>query len=98
MAVLHEHMDKVKEAIEEYQVSQPYFNEIRVYYGDGFEDFHKQVILMFPDLDFSQILIKLTAPTTPAAEPIPNNAKIDDKVLVTGRPTNKVDDHKGPND
>lgn len=42
MAALHEHMEKVKEeAIEEYQVSQHYFNEIRGYYGDGFEDFHK---------------------------------------------------------
>ena len=55
VAALHEHMDKVKEeAIEEYQVSQPYFDEMRGYYGDRFEDFRKQAILMFLDLDFSQ--------------------------------------------
>lgn len=40
--MLHEHMDKVKEkAIEEFQVSQPYFNEVGGYYGDDFKDFHK---------------------------------------------------------
>ena len=51
-------MDKVKEeAIKEYQVSQPYFNEIGGYYRDGFEDFQKQVVLMFPNLHFSQIQI-----------------------------------------
>ena len=56
VATLHEYMDKVKEeAIEEYQVSQPYFDEMGGYYGDKFEDFRKQAILMFPDLDFSQI-------------------------------------------
>lgn len=54
MAALHEHMEKVKEeAIEEYQVSQHYFNKIRGYYGDGFEDFRKQVVVMFLDQDFS---------------------------------------------
>lgn len=42
VATLHEHMDKVKEeAIEKFQVSQPYFNEMGGYYGDGFENFHK---------------------------------------------------------
>ena len=80
-------MDKVKEeAIEEYQVSQPYFDEMGGYYGDKFEDFRKQAILMFPDLDFSQIQIKLNAPTTPAAEPTLDNVEIDEKVLVTNRP------------
>nr|POE55926.1 hypothetical protein CFP56_45141 [Quercus suber] len=61
MAVLHEHMDKVKEeAIEEYQMPQPYFNQNGGYYGDGFKDFHKQVVLMFLNLDISQIHFKLT--------------------------------------
>lgn len=42
VVMLHEHMDKVKEkAIEEFQVSQPYFNEVGGYYGDDFKDFHK---------------------------------------------------------
>ena len=54
VATLHEHMDKVKEkAIEEFQVSQPYFNKIGGYCEDGFEDFDKQAVLLFTDLDFS---------------------------------------------
>ena len=58
VAAFHEHMGKVnEEAIKEYQRSQPYFNEIRGYYRDGFEDFQKQVVLMFPNLHFSQIQI-----------------------------------------
>nr|POF02443.1 hypothetical protein CFP56_28053 [Quercus suber] len=77
-------MDKVKEkAIKEYQVSQPYFDEMGGYYGDKFEDFRKQAILMFPDLDFSQIQIKLNALTIAAAEPTPNNMETDEEVLVT---------------
>ena len=52
MAALHEHTDKVKK---EFWVSQPYLNEMGDFYGDGFEDFHKQDVLMFPNLDFSQI-------------------------------------------
>ena len=66
--VLHKHMGKVKEeAIKEYQVSQPYFNEMGGYYRDGFEDFRKQAVLIFLSLDFSQISIKVTALTTPTA-------------------------------
>ena len=58
VTALHEHMGKVnEEAIKEYQGSQPYFNEIGGYYRDGFEDFQKQVVLMFPNLHFSQIQI-----------------------------------------
>lgn len=54
VATLHEGMDKVKEkAIEEYQVSQPYINEMGGYYGEGLKDFRKQVVLMFPNLGFS---------------------------------------------
>ena len=59
VVALHEHMGKVnEEAIKEYQGSQPYFNEMGGgYYKDGFEDFQKQVVLMFPNLHFSQIQI-----------------------------------------
>ena len=54
VAIIHEHIEKVKkEAIEDYQVFQPYINEIGGYYGDGSEDFRKQVVLMFTNLDFS---------------------------------------------
>ena len=84
MAALHRHMDKVKEkAIKEYQVSQPYINEMRGYYAEGFEDFLKQAVLMFPDLGFSQIQINLIAPMTLVAEPILDNVETNDEVLVT---------------
>nr|POF00811.1 hypothetical protein CFP56_62359 [Quercus suber] len=54
VATLHKHMDKVKkEAIEEFRVSQPYFNKMGDYYGGAFKDFCKQAVLMFLDLDFS---------------------------------------------
>ena len=79
VVALHEHMDKIKEkAIKEFRVSQPYFNEMGDYYGDDFEDFYKQVVLMFLDLDFSQIQIRLNAPPTLAAEPIPDDVETDD--------------------
>lgn len=56
VATLHEHMDKVKEeAIEEYQGSQPDFNEMGGYCRDSFEAFCKQAVHMFPNLDFSSI-------------------------------------------
>nr|POF20766.1 hypothetical protein CFP56_76015 [Quercus suber] len=84
VAALHEHMEQVREeAIEEYQVSQPYFNEMGVYYGNEFEDFHKQAILMFLDLDFSQIQIKLTTPTTTAVKPILDDVETNKKCLIT---------------
>nr|POE62236.1 hypothetical protein CFP56_71360 [Quercus suber] len=99
VVVLYEHMGKVKEeTIKEYQVSQSYFNEMGGYYGDGFEDFYKQTILMFPSLDFSQIQIKVTTLTTLTAEPNLDDADIDDEVLVTNRPTTEADNPKGSND
>ena len=81
-------MEKVKEeAIEEYQVSQPYFNQMGGNYGDEFEDFHKQAVLMFLDLDFSQIQIKLATLTTPAVEPILDNVETEEEVVVTDEPS-----------
>nr|POE61313.1 hypothetical protein CFP56_51615 [Quercus suber] len=95
VATVHKHMDKVKEeAIEEFQVSQPYFNEVGGYYRDGFEDFRKQDVLLFLDLNFSQIQIRLNASMTPATEPILNDVETDDEVLVTNGPGDVVDDPK----
>ena len=37
VAALHEHMGKVKEEA----IDETYFNKMRGYYGDGFEDFQK---------------------------------------------------------
>ena len=51
---------------------------------------------MFPDLDFSQIQIKLNAPTTPAAEPTLDNVEIDEKVLVTNRPGDVANNPMNP--
>ena len=94
---LSEHMDKVKEeAIEEFQVFQPYFNEMGGYYGDDFEDFQKQAVLLFPNLDFSQIQIRLNTSTTPATEPIPDNMETDDEVLVTNGLGYAADNLKEP--
>ena len=97
VTALHEHVGNVKEeAIEEYQGSQPYFNEMGGYYMDGFEDFWKQVVLMFPDLDFSQIQIKLTALMTPVADPIPKDVETNEELVVIDKPSEVADDPLNP--
>ena len=99
VAALHEHMDKVKEeAIEKFQVSQPYFNEMMGCYRDGFEDFHKQAVLLFPDLDFSQIQIKLNALMTLTGEPVPDDEEIDNEVMMTNGPAGVADEPKDPDE
>lgn len=62
------------------------------YYKDDFEDFLKQDVLLFLDLDFSQIQIRLNALMTPAIESILDET--DDEVLVTNGPGDVVDDPK----
>lgn len=62
------------------------------YYKDDFEDFLKQDVLLFLDLDFSQIQIRLSALMTPAIES--SLDETDDEVLVTNRPGDVVDDPK----
>ena len=87
VASLHEHMDKIKEeAIEEFQVSQPYFNDMGGYYGNSFEDFCKQAVLMFLDLEFSQIQIKLNSLMTLAAEHVPDDVETNVEVVEMDRP------------
>ena len=62
---LRESIDKAKaNSIEEYKDSQPFFNLLVSQYGEGFEDFQKQAITLFPNVDFSPIQIKLTVPST----------------------------------
>lgn len=51
---------------------------------------------MFPNFDFIQIQIKLNAPTTSAAKPIPNDMETDDEVLVINEPGDVADDLKEP--
>ena len=71
-------------------------NEMGDYYEDGFEDFQKQAVLMFLDLDFSQIQIRLNASTTLAAKPIPDDTETNDEVLVTDGPGGVADNPKEP--
>lgn len=71
---------------------------MRGYYRDEFEDFHNQAILMFPDMDFSQIHMKLGASMTYATDPIPNDEETEDEMLVTDGPIDEANDPKGPND
>ena len=49
---------------------------------------------MFPDLDFSQIYIRLNALMTPTMEPIPDDVEINDEVLETDRLGGVADDPK----
>ena len=57
---LREYVDKAKvEAVAEFQTSQNYFDKMGTMYGDGFEDFRKQAILLYLGIDFSQVQMKL---------------------------------------
>ena len=66
------------------------------YYGDGFEDFCKQAILIFLDLDFSQIQIKLTILTTSVVKPTPDDVETDEEVLVIDGPSGVANDPVNP--
>ena len=56
---------------------QAYFNEMGVQYGDDFEDFLKQAMLLFLGLDFSQIQINTSVPMTSVGDDVPNEEEID---------------------
>lgn len=63
LTAFHEQVDKVKvDAIQEFKDSQPYFDELGGQYDEGFEDFCKQAVFLFPSLDFSQIHIDTIVP------------------------------------
>lgn len=95
VAALHEHMNKIKEeTIKEFRVSQPYLDEMGGYYEDGYDDFYNQATLIFLYLEFSQIQIRLNAPTTLATDPILDDEEIDDEVLVIDGPAGVADDPK----
>lgn len=66
LAALHEQMDKAKAStVAVFQISQPFFDECEVYYSDGFDDYLKQVVAIYPDLDLPQVSIDNTIPLTP---------------------------------
>ena len=78
LTAFRKHMDKIRdEAVTELQMSQAYFNEMGVQYGDSFDDFRKQAILLFLGLDFSQIQIKTLVLMTSAGYDVPNKEEID---------------------
>ena len=65
LAVICEQMDKAKaDAMTAFRILQPFFDECGVYYGDGFEDFLKQVAALYLNQDLSQVSIDDTVPST----------------------------------
>ena len=56
---------KVNSILTEFKDSQPFFNLLGSQYGEGFEDFCKQAIILFPGVDFSFVQIDITIPMTP---------------------------------
>ena len=53
------------DTIIEFKASQPFIDACFVYYGDGFEDYLKQVRSVYPNLDLSKISMDDPLPTTP---------------------------------
>ena len=63
VAALHEEVNKVgADAVEEFKDSQPFFNLLGAQYGEGFKDFHKQLVLFYLDLNFSSVQIDMSIP------------------------------------
>lgn len=56
MASLRESVEKAKvDSVNEFKDSQPFFDLLGSQYGEGFEDFWKQTVVLFLDLDFSSV-------------------------------------------
>lgn len=69
LATLRGQMDKAKaNVMVEFQVSQLFFDACSAYYGDGFDDYLKQVGSVDPDLDLSQFVIDDIVPPTPGGD------------------------------
>lgn len=59
-------MEKAKaDAVAAFRTSYPYFDECGGYYSNGLDDCLKQVAVVHPDLDLSQVVIDDTVPPTP---------------------------------
>lgn len=66
LAAFCKQMDKAKaDTVVMFQISQPFFDECSVFYGDGFDDYLKQVAVVYSDLDLSLIAIGDIVPSTP---------------------------------
>nr|POE78252.1 hypothetical protein CFP56_62647 [Quercus suber] len=65
LATLREQMDKAKvDLVAAFRISQPFFEKCGIFYGDGFDDYLKQVTTVYPDLDLSQVVIEDTISLT----------------------------------
>ena len=59
-------MDKAKaDVIEEFKDMQSFFDLLGPQYSEGFEDFKKQAVVLFPNGEFSSVQIYTTIPMTP---------------------------------
>ena len=56
------------DAVQKFKASQLFIDSCADYYGTGFDDCLKQVVLAFPELDLSKITIYAPEPTTPIGE------------------------------
>ena len=57
-------------AVTEFKASQPFIDSCTVYYGDGFEDYLKQVKSVYSYLDLSKVSMDDPMPSTPAGDTI----------------------------
>lgn len=58
------------DTVHEFKASQTFINSCAKYYGTGFEDFLKQVVSVFPELDLSGISVDDPIPTTSTRDTI----------------------------
>lgn len=76
LATLHEQMEQVKvDAMAGFRTSQLYYDECGSFYGDGFDDYLKQVAALYFYLDLSQVVIEDTVlPTFGGTEAVMDKA------------------------
>ena len=76
LATLHKQMEQVKvDAMAGFQTSQLYYDECGSFYGDGFDDYLKQVAALYFYLDLSQVVIEDTVlPTFGGTEAVMDKA------------------------
>lgn len=60
------------DAIMEYKASQPFIDACTVYYGDGFDDYLKQLWSVYLDLDLFRVTMDDPLSTTPTASDATN--------------------------
>ena len=58
------------DAITEFKASQSFIDACAIYYGDGFEDYLKQVKSVYPHLDLSKVTMDNPLPSTLASDTI----------------------------